>query len=128
MAEKLTMHAMIATASNLPRLPFEARELATIRAATPIVGTKLSPKFAPEAGYLYLTSSQLHMEFVVVKSMRKKTIFGAVKPRFTLFLGFEDGEVWEQGPEVTTPRAVAYVFQRLQAADQWMDKEYGRKR
>lgn len=128
MAEKLTMHEMIATASHLPRLPFDARELGTIRSATPIVGTKLSPKFEPEAGYVYLASSQLHMEFVVVKSMRKKTIFGSVKPRFTIFLGFEDGEVWEQGPEVTTPRAVAYVFQRLQAADQWMDKEYGRKR
>ncbi|MBS9476546.1 hypothetical protein [Ancylobacter radicis] len=128
MAEKLTMHEMLATASHLPRLPFDPRELAAIRGASPIIGAKLSPKFEPEDGYCYLASSQLHMEFVVVKSVRKKTLFGSLKPRYTIFMGFDNGEVWEQGPQVTTTRAVAFVFQRLQAADRWLDSEYGRKR
>ncbi|MCJ8141556.1 hypothetical protein MKI84_01340 [Ancylobacter sp. A5.8] len=128
MAERLTLPEMRATAAHMNRLPYTDADIAAITRATPAVASKLSPKYDPSEGMLYLVSNQLHMEFVVVKSLRKRTLFGARRPNYTVMMGFEHGEVWEQGPTVATARAVAYMFTRMVQADQWMDEEYGRKK
>lgn len=128
MAEKLTAHEMLATASHLPRLPFEPRELTAIRAASPHLVAKVSARFEPAQGYCPLACDKLHMEFVVVKARQTSFIRRLFGARYVIFMGFDHGDVWEKGPEVASTRAVAYVFQRLLAADQWLDKEYGRKR
>lgn len=127
MAKRMTLNEMQASVRHLQRLPFTEPELATIRRATPAVAPKLSPKFEPEDGCCYLAAPQLHMEFVVVKSVRRRFPFGIVLPRYTIFMGFEHGEIWEQGPSVNRLKAVAYVFQRMALTDNWLDGEYGRK-
>lgn len=128
MAERLTITEMRSTANHMTRLPFTEDERSAVSRATPAVAPKLSAKYQPTEGLLYLVSEQLHMEFVVVKSLRKRTLFGAIKPQYTVMMGFEHGEVWEQGPTVTTIRAVGFIFSRMEKADRWMDEEYGRKK
>lgn len=127
MAPRVSLREMQAEVAGLRRLPFTAAELATLRQATPSVAPKLSPKFEPENGFCYMAAPQLHMEFVVVKSARLHLPFGLSLPRYTIYMGFEHGEIWERGPRVNRLRAVAYVFQRLAHTDQWLDQEYGRK-
>jgi len=128
MAVRLSTHELLATLRDRPRLPFSDAELGTIRLATPAVAPTLAARFEPPDGLVYLVADSLHMHFVVAKTMRHRTIFGATKPRFTVWMGFENGELWEEGPAVNNIRGVAYIFQRMQAADKWMDGEYGRKR
>lgn len=128
MAIRLSTNEMLTTLGDKPRLPFTEAEIAAIRLATPAVAQKLAARFEPPDGLLYLTSNSLHMDFVVAKTLRQKTIFGLSKPRFTIWMGFEHGDVWEEGPAVNNIRGVAYVFQRMQTADHWLDGEYGRKR
>ncbi|MCK0209908.1 hypothetical protein MWN33_17900 [Starkeya koreensis] len=127
MAARVSLNQMQAEVGRLSRLPFTAAELAAIRQATPAVAPKLSAKFEPENGFCYMVASQLHMEFVVVKSARLRLPFGLSLPRYTIYMGFEHGEIWEKGPRVNRLRAVTYVFQRLVATDSWLDTEYGRK-
>lgn len=128
MAVRLSTHELHNTLRDRPRLPFSEAELAAIRLATPAIAQKLVPRFEPADGLLYLVADSLHMDFVLSKTLRHKTIFGAAKPRFTVWMGFEHGEFWEEGPSVNNIRGAAYVFQRMQAADNWLDSEYGRKR
>lgn len=128
MAVRLTTAEMRSTAQHMPRLSYTEDEKSAISRASPAIASKLSAKYDPADGLFYLVSSQLHMEFVVVKSLRKRTMFGAKKPQFTLMMGFEHGELWEQGPTVTTIRAVAFIFNRMEKTDRWMDEEYGRKK
>jgi hypothetical protein len=128
MAVRLTTAEMRSTANHMPRLPFTEDEKNAISRSSSAVAPKLSAKYDPTEGLFYLVSDQLHMEFVVVKSLRKRTLFGAKKAQFTVMMGFEHGEVWEQGPTVTTVRAVGFIFTRMERADRWMDEEYGRKK
>jgi len=128
MAVRLSTHELHNTLRERPRLPFTEAELAAIRMATPIIAQKLVARFEPADGLLYLVADSLHMEFVLAKTVRHKTIFGVTKPRFTVWMGFEHGELWEEGPSVNNIRGAAYVFQRMQAADRWLDSEYGNKR
>lgn len=127
MATRMTPSEMLATARHLKRLPFTEAELAIIRQGTPAVAPKLSAKYEPSQGLYYLTAPSLHMEFVVVKSVRLRLPFLTL-PRYTLMMGFEHGEIWEKGPEVNRLRAVPYIFQRMTLTDNWLDGEYGRKR
>jgi len=128
MAERLTPVEMLSTALHLERLPYEAADLTTIQRAVPAIVPKLSAKYEPAEGFCYLVSDRFHMDFVVVKSFRKRSIFGAVKANYTIMMGFGHGDVWERGPTVPSPRAVAFVFKRMEIADRWMDREYGRKK
>lgn len=127
MAPRVSLREMQAEVARLQRLPFTAEELGVIRQATPTVAPKLSAKFEPEDGFCYLAAPKLHMEFAVVKSVRLRLPFGIVLPRYTIYMGFEHGEIWEKGPTVNRLRAVAFVFQRLALTDRWLDEEYGRK-
>lgn len=127
MATRMTPNEMLATARHLKRLPFTEAELATIRSGTPAVAPKLSAKYEPSEGLYYLVAPSLHMEFVVVKSVRLRLPFFTL-PRYTLMMGFEHGEIWEKGPEVNRLRAVPFIFRRMAAADNWLDSEYGRKK
>ncbi|QIB32982.1 hypothetical protein [Ancylobacter pratisalsi] len=128
MGEKLTPAEMLSAARHLERLPYEASDLATIQHAVPAIVPKLAAKYEPAEGLCYLVSDRLQMAFVVVKSLRKRSIFGKLKPNYTIMMGFDHGDVWEQGPTVPTARAVAFVFDRMEKTDRWMDSEYGRKR
>ena len=126
MAVRTSLNEMQASVRRLQRLPYTEAELAVIQKATPAVAPKLSAKFEPSEGYCYLAAPALHMEFVVVKSVRWRFL-GLTLPRYTLMMGFEHGEIWEQGPVVNRVKAVAYVFQRMALTDRWLDGEYGRK-
>ncbi len=128
MAERLTPAEMLSTARHLERLPYEPDELNIIQHVLPVIVPKLSAKYEPHEGFCYLVSDKFHMDFVVVKSFRKRSIFGKVKASYTIMMGFDHGAFWEQGPVVPSARAVAFVFKRMAIADQWMEREYGRKR
>lgn len=127
MATRMSPREMLATARDLKRLPFAEADLAVIRQATPAVAPKLSAKYEPSEGLYYLAAPTLHMEFVVVKSVRLSLPFGLTLPRYTIFMGFEHGEIWERGPVVNRLSAVAFIFKRMLLADSWLDGEYGRK-
>lgn len=128
MAERLTSAEMLTNARHFERLPYDASDLATIQRAVPAIVPKLSAKYEPAEGFCYLVSDKLHMAFVVVKSFRKRSLFGTVKPNYTVMMGFDHGDVWEQGPTVPSARAVAFVLKRMEMTDSWLDSEYGRKR
>ena len=128
MGAKLTPDEMRATAQRLERLPYETADLAAIQRAVPAIVPKLAAKYEPADGYCYLVSDRLQMAFLVVKLLRKKTLFGTLKPNYTIMMGFDHGESWDEGPTVPTARAVTFVLQRMDQADKWMDEEYGRKR
>ena len=128
MAVRLTPAEMLSTARHFERLPYDASDLPVIQRAVPAIVPKLSAKYEPSEGFCYLVSDRFHMDFVVVKSFRKRSIFGTVKANYTIMMGFDHGDVWEQGPTVPSTRAVAFVFKRMEIADRWMEREYGRKR
>lgn len=127
MATRMTPSEMLATARHLKRLPFTEADLAVIRSGTPAVAPKLSAKYEPSEGFYYLAAPSLHMEFVVVKEVQLRLPFLTL-PRYVILMGFEHGETWEIGPTVKRLRAVPYIFQRMAAADNWLDSEYGRKK
>lgn len=125
MGERVSLNGMLIRVRDLRRRPFTEAELNALESATPAIAPKLSAKFDAADGCCYLAAPALHMEFVVVKSAGR--LFGLL-PRYTVWMGFEHGELWEQGPVVNRLRAVTYTFQRMAVADQWLDAEYGRKK
>ena len=128
MAERLTTAQMLETARQLERLPYDDLDAAIIQRATPVIVPKLAAKYSLSEGFCYMVSDALKMEFVVVKSFRKRGLFGGVKPGYAVMMGFDDGAAWEAGPAVTSAKAVAYVFKSMEKVDRWMDEKYGRKR
>lgn len=128
MTERLTTAQMLDTVRRLERLPYDDKDTAAIHRASSVIVPRLSAKYPPAEGLCNMVSDALRMEFVVVKSFRKRGLLGGVKARYTVLMGFDDGAHWEEGPVVNSAQAVAYVFKSMEKVDRWMDEKYGRKR
>lgn len=128
MTERLTTAQMHDAVRRLERLPYDDKEIALIHRASSVIVPRPSAKYPPDEGLCHMVSEALRMEFIVAKSFRKRGLLGGVKARYTVLMGFDDGESWEEGPVVTSAQAVAYVFRSMEKVDRWMDEKYGRKR
>lgn len=123
-----TRAIMLEEVRALNRMPFDKSEIGVISRGSAGIVHRPSVTYRIEDGLCHMVAEALHMEFLVVKSRRPSKFFPSSRPRYTVMMGFERGEAWEEGPVVRSPRAVAFVFQSMDKVDRWMDQEYGKKR
>lgn len=127
MNERKSTAAMRDEMRALDRLPFTTSEIGVIGRGSKAITHRPSVTWRIEDGFCHMVAEALHMEFLVVKSRRRSRLFPSLRPRYTVMMGFDHGEAWEEGPVVRSPHAVAFVFKSMDKVDRWMDSEYGRK-
>ncbi len=103
-------------------------DAAIIQRASPVIVPKLAARYPLSEGFCYMVSDALKMEFVVVKSFRKRGLFGGVKPGYAVMMGFDDGAAWKQVRPWRRSRRSPMSSKSMAKVDRWMDEKYGRKR
>lgn len=64
-------------------------------------------------GLFHLRSEEMGVDFMVLKTFRKKGLFGGSKPNYTLIVGYDQGESWEEGPSVARATEITKILRAI---------------
>lgn len=129
MSDYLTTMEMLTALEGLELLPYEYGEASRLVPDDGGFDGGFGIRFHAEpglkSGLAYIYFIPTGREVLVVKSLRKRGIFGGAKPKYTLMMSFEGGETWEEGPTVAMPWEMTDLLRDMLLAHKRLETTLG---